>query len=294
MQAFVAINDAGSLTAAADRLDRSLPSVVRTLAALEAALGVRLLNRTTRRIALTDEGRQYLERCRRILAEVEEAERALTAGRVEPEGRLTVTAPVLFGQMHVAPVLNEFLGRFTRVRVELLLLDRVTRLVDEGLDAAVRIAHLPDSSMVAVPVGEMRRVVCASPAFLAAHGRPGHPKAVSAHPCIGFTGLAGAGAWHFRADGRALSVPVDGRFSCNQAAASVAACVAGLGFGMFLSYQVALQVRSGALEVVLEAFEPPPTPVSIVYPQARLLSARVRAFVDWTAAGLRERDWGQI
>ena len=175
MAAFVQIADRGSLTAAAAALDTSLSSVVRTLAALEAALGVRLLNRTTRRIALTAEGREYLERCRRILADLEEAEQALGTTGQDPSGLLRVTAPVLFGQLHAAPTVRGFLARHRRMQVELVLLDRVVSLVEEGIDVAVRIGPLADSSMVAVPVGQLRRVVVASPALLQTAGVPEHP-----------------------------------------------------------------------------------------------------------------------
>jgi DNA-binding transcriptional LysR family regulator len=259
MRAFVEIVDRGSLTAAADALDRSLPTMVRTLALLEAHLGARLLRRTTRRMSLTDEGRDYLERCRRILADVEDAERAVGRGQGEPEGALRVSAPVLFGQMHVAPAVTGFLRRYPKVRVELLLFDRLVDLVDEGIDLAVRIGHLADSTLVAVPVGRMRRVVCASPEVL----------------------RSGGVTWQFNEAGRELAVRIGGSFSCNQASAAASACAEGLGFGLFLAYQVKPMVRSGQLQIVLEAFEPPPLPVNLVYPGARIMSSRLRALLDW-------------
>ena len=184
MATFVRIVDRGSLTAAAESLRTSLPSVVRTLAALEATLDVRLLNRTTRRMALTDEGREYYARCQRVLADVDDAEAALSARRAAPKGRLRVTAPVMFGRMHVAPVITEFVGKYPAVRVELILLDRVVDLVEEGLDVAVRIGHLPDSSLVALPIGETRRVVCASPAYLKRAGTPVALADLAAHRCM--------------------------------------------------------------------------------------------------------------
>ncbi len=175
METFVRIVDRGSLTAAAESLQTSLPSVVRRLAALEESLGVRLLNRTTRRIALTDEGREYYLRCKRVLDDVVEAEAALSARRAAPRGRLVVTAPVLFGRMHVAPLVIDFLVRHRALQVELRLLDRMVDLVEEGIDAAVRIGRLPDSSLVAIAVGQTRRVVCASPAYLKRAGTPKAP-----------------------------------------------------------------------------------------------------------------------
>lgn len=289
MRAFVEIVDQGSLTAAARALDRAPPTIVRTLATLEEGLGARLLTRTTRRMSLTEEGRAYLDRCRRILADVEEAEQAVQAGDSEPRGEIRVTAPVLFGQRHVAPAITAFLQRFAKVRIELLLLDRVVHLVEEGLDLGVRIGHLEDSSMIAVSVGRMRRVVVASPAFLARTGNPTHPDELAPHPCVMFRGIAGGGSFSFEDGGRRRTVRVTSPFACNQATAAVEACEAGLGFGQFLSYQVEPQIRAGTLQIVLNEFELPALPVSLVYPDARLMSSRLRAFVDWMKEQLRAR-----
>ena len=289
MRSFVAIVDHGSLTAAAEALDRSLPTMVRILATLEDDLGARLLRRTTRRMSLTDEGQEYLERCRGILNDIEDAEASVTRARVEPRGQVRMTAPVLFGQMHVAPTLSGFLAKFPEVEVELLLLDRVVNLVEEGIDLAVRIAHLSDSTMVAVPVGHVRRVVCGSPALLRSDGIPKHPRELSERPCVQFRGINPGSHWSFRDGGREISVKTRGAFTCNQAAATAAACAEGLGFGMFLSYQVEPLIRAKSLEVVLADFEPPTIPVSLVYPETRLTSTRLRALVDWLKEGLRVR-----
>ena len=287
MAAFVEIVDRGSLTAAADGLGKSLPTMVRTLARLEESLGVRLLRRTTRRMSLTEEGTAYLERCRRILADVEEAEEMLTRGQAEPRGELRVTAPVLFGQMHVAPAVADFLRTYTRVKVDLLLLDRVVNMVEEGIDVGIRIAQLADASMIAIPVGEVRRVVCASPGLLRRVGVPKHPEALAGQPCVRFRGLAPAASWQFHEGRKRLSVPIDGPLVCNQAASALDACAEGLGFGQFLSYQVAPLVAAKKLRVVLSDFESPALPVSVVYPHARLMSPRIRAFVDWMKDHLR-------
>lgn len=288
MRTFVAIVDAGSLTAAAAVLDRAPPSMVRTLAVLEEHLGVRLLARTTRRMSLTEEGRLYLDRCRRILADVEEAEREVMDRDAEPRGELRATAPVLFGLRHVAPAVTELVQRHPRLRVELVLLDRVVDLVDEGIDIGVRIGRLPDSSLMLVPVGEVRRVVVASPALLRRHGVPQHPSELAALPCVEHHGSL-TGRWMFVDDGRELTVRIRGAFACNQAAAVVQACAAGLGFGCLLSYQVEPEVSAGDLRVVLEAFEPPPLPVQLVYPSTRLVSPRLRAFVGFMKEHLRTR-----
>ena len=289
MRSFVAIVDHGSLTAAATALDRSLPTMVRTLAALEESLGTRLLRRTTRRMSLTAEGQGYLERCRRILGDIEEAEASVMRAQIEPRGQIRMTAPALFGQMHVAPALTEFLRRFDGVQVELMLLDRVVNLVEEGIDLAVRIAHLSDSSMVAVPVGRVRRVVCASPALLRNQGLPEHPRELSERPCVRFRGINPGDSWSFQDAGREISVRTRGCFTCNQAAAAAQACAEGLGFGMFLSYQVEPLVRSGRLQPVLADFELPSLPVSLVYPEARLVSTRLRALLDWLKQTLGAR-----
>lgn len=287
METFVRIVEAGSLAAAADELQVSAPSVVRALAALERELGVRLLQRTTRRSSLTDEGREYYERCRRVLAEVEAADAALTARRAEPSGRLRITAPLAFGRLRVAPVVQEFMASHPAVEVELLLLDRVVDLVEEGIDAAVRIAHLPSSSLVAVRVGETRRTTCASPHYLRRAGRPRRPGDLAGHRCVVFTGLSADGSWQFA--GKPSRVPVRAALRTNQFDVALQACIDGVGCGQFLSYQVDAAVRAGRLLKILGEFEPPPTPIQIVYPQSRLLSPNVRAFVGLATARLRAR-----
>ena len=286
MAAFVDIVEQGSLTGAARARGRSLPTMVRTLATLEGSLGVRLLQRTTRRMSLTEEGRDYLERCRRILAEVADAEEALVRGQVEPRGSLRITAPVLFGQMHVGPSLAGFLRRYPQVKAELLLLDRVVDLVEEGIDVGIRIAHLDDASMIARPVGEVRRVVCASPAFLRRQGVPVEPADLADAPCVVFRGLAPSAKWQFRSGRKRVSVPVAGPIAINQASAALDACVAGLGFGQFLSYQVADLVKARKLRIVLPDHEPQAIPVSIVYAHSGLVSPRIREFVQWLREAL--------
>jgi DNA-binding transcriptional LysR family regulator len=286
MAGFVRIVEKGSLTAAAADLGTSLPSMVRTLAALERELGATLLNRTTRRIHITDEGRQYLEHCRTILGQIQEAEVALDSRRVAPRGRLAVTAPVVFGRRYVAPIVNEFVQRHPDVTAELLFVDRMVNLVDEGLDAAVRIGHLGDSSLVAIPLGEVRRVVCASPAYLRRRGVPRRPEDVRAHRCVRFTGLAPRAEWVFRPSPR--KVAITSVLTCNQADAAIDACASGLGLGSFLSYMVAPLRRAGRLKYVLEDFEPEPLPVQFLYPHSRILSPTVRAFADLCAKRLRQ------
>lgn len=286
MAIFVRIVDEGSLTAAADALGMSVPSVVRTLAALERALGVRLLNRTTRRSSLSDEGREYYERCKRVLAEVDAADASLSARRTEPKGRLRVTAPVMYGRIHLAPVVADFIAKHPDLEIELLLLDRVVDLVEEGIDVALRIAHLPDSTLVALPVGETRRVVCAAPGYLKRAGAPRLPAALAAHRCIVFSGLSPDNEWSF-AGKRAAQVAVRPVLRTNQFDIAVEACLRGLGCGQFLCYQVAALVNVGKLKRVLREFEPAPLPIHVVYPHGRYVSANVRAFIDMAVPRLR-------
>ena len=277
MQIFVRIVEAGSLTRAAAALGMSGPAVVRSLAALERAIGVRLLQRTTRRSSLTDEGREYYERCKRVLAAVDEADTSMSARRSEPRGRLRITAPATYGRMHVAPIVNAFIAKYPQVEVELLLLDRVVDLIEEGLDAAVRIGELPDSTLVARALGETRRLVCAAPAYLRRAGIPKRPADLQAHRCIVFSGLAAANEWSFGAKRQRMAVrPV---LRTNQVDAALDACMRGFGCGQFLSYQVDAALREGKLKRLLKEYEPPPLPIHIVYPHARP-SSNVRVFVE--------------
>lgn len=288
LQTFVQIVESGSLSAAAEHLDTSPTSVVRSLSALEKALGVRLLNRTTRRMALTDEGREYFARCQRVLGDLEEAESALLARRVEASGRLVITAPVMFGRMHVAPLVNEFLADFPAVRVELLLLDRMVDLLEEGIDLAIRIGKLPDSTQIAVPLGMTHRIICASPAYLARHGTPMRPEELARHRCIRVSGSSAGPAWHFQMAGIDKSVDIGEVFATNHNDLARDACEKGVGCGRFLAYQVREQLAGGALVRILQDFETPAIPVQIAYPHARLLPSRVRAFIDRAAPRLRQ------
>lgn len=283
MQTFVQIADQGSLTKAADVLDISLPAVVRSLAGLEAHLGVRLFHRTTRRIALTQEGRRYLQSAREVLAAADAADRALTQDAAEPTGRLTVTAPVLFGHMYVSPAIVRLLQRYDKMRCSVLLHDRPVNLLEEGIDVGIRIGALEDSSLVAQQLGRIRRVVVASPGYLRRHGTPKHPRELLQANCVRIH-PSNLGAWVFRENGRALPVATQGNLEFNHIAPAIESCAAGVGFGCFLSYQVLPLVAQGRLRIVLAAFEPVPRPVSVVYPHARLLPARTRVFIAWMKA----------
>jgi DNA-binding transcriptional LysR family regulator len=292
MRAFVAIAEAGSLTAAARVEGSSLPAVVRLLAGLESELGTRLFHRTTRRISLTDAGRRYLERCRAIEALVAEAEAELRAEQTEPQGRLVVTAPVLFGTRHVTNGITRFVQRYPQVNVEVVLLDRVVNLLEDGVDVGIRIGDLEDSSLIARAVGTMRRVTVAAPSYLAQRGSPEHPQDLAAHNCIRFA-RAGGSAWAFNVSGKRRDFPVGGNLGVNQTLAAVVACAAGLGIGNFFAYQVAAELASGTLRLLLASFETAPRPIHVVYPEARLLPARTRVFIDFIMQHIHseQRAW---
>src|SRR5712672_2358007 len=280
MHAFVAVADLHGFAPAARKLGLSPSGVTRLIAALEDRLGARLLQRTTRSVTLTDAGARYLERARRILADVEEAELAGEGERTRPSGRLVVSAPVGFGRLYVSPVVSAYLKRYPDVSGELRLEDRVINLVEEGIDLAVRIGHLADSSLVARHVGEMRRIVVASPAYLRKHGEPKTPDAIASHLTIQFGATAVTGEWRFMEDGREARVNVTPRLSTNVADAAIQYAAQGGGLTRVLAYQAADAVKHGRLKIVLAKFEQPPLPIHIVYPTSRLLSAKVRSFID--------------
>lgn len=288
MQAFVAVADLRGFAPAARKLGLSPSAVTRLVAALEERLGARLLQRTTRSVALTDAGTRYLERARRILADVEEAESSAEGERSSPRGRLVISAPVGFGRLHVGPLVSAYLQRHREVSCDLRLSDRIINLVEEGVDAAVRIGHLPDSTLVARQVGRMRRIVVASKAYLKARGKPGTPADLAMHDTVQFGAATAAAEWRFVADGREVRIASAPRFSTNSADAAIQYAEQDGGLTRVLAYQAAAAIRRGTLEVVLQEFEEPALPIHVVYPTSRLLSAKVRAFVDLVAEA---SDW---
>ena len=280
MQAFVAVADLEGFAPAARKLKLSPPAVTRLVAALEERLGARLLQRTTRSVTLTDAGSRYLERARRILADVEEAERAAEGERTRPSGRLVVSAPLGFGRLHVSPVMSAYLKRYPEVSGELRLEDRMINLVEDGIDLAVRIGHLADSTLVARHVGEMRRIVVASPAYLKARGEPKSPEAVASHDTIQFGNAVGVADWRFLEAGKEVRVTYNPRLSSNSSDAALQYAAEGGGLTRVMAYQAAAALKAGKLRIVLEKFELPAVPIHIVYPTSRLLSAKVRTFID--------------
>jgi DNA-binding transcriptional LysR family regulator len=254
--------------------------VTRLVAALEDRLGARLLQRTTRSVTLTDAGTRYLVRARRILADVEEAEGSTQDERTRPNGRLAVSAPVGFGRLHVSPVMSEYLTRFSEVSGELRLSDRTINLVEEGVDLAVRIGHLPDSSLVARHVGEMRRIVVASSNYLKQHGEPTTPETIASHETIQFGAINPSPEWRFVRGDREVRVACTPRFATNSADAAIQYAEQDGGLTRVLAYQAADAIKAGRLRIVLAKFEPPALPIHIVYPTSRLLSSKVRTFID--------------
>ncbi|WP_163869213.1 LysR family transcriptional regulator [Myxococcus eversor] len=290
LRAFIVAVDHGSLSAAARALSRSPASVTRAIASVEQRLGTTLLRRTTRSLRLTEAGERYLVVARRVLADLDDAEKSAGAAAAQPQGLLTVTAPTSFGSLHVRPLVDEYLAANPRVRARLLLLDRVVSVVEEGIDVAVRIGHLADSALMATTVGSVRRVVVASPAYLARHGRPTSAAALAEHRCVVCTAVTPNDTWTFgaRREGeRAKQVRVTPVLSVNLPEAAIGATKNGVGVTCVVSYQVAESVRSGALVVLLAELEPPPVPVHLVYPATSARTAKVRAFVELATPRLR-------
>ena len=277
LRTFVLTAEHRSFAEAARRLRTSPTSVSRGIAELEQSLGVALLRRTTRSVNLTPEGAAYLERCRRILEDLDDADRSLRGEEAEPRGALIVTAPAVFGRMHVLPIVNGLLGRHPDLRVQLTLSDRFVRLVEEGIDVAVRIADLSDSALHAIRIGEVRRVLVASPSYLDARGEPMSVRHLHEHSLIAFETLSDRDGWRFT-EGRA-AIRFEPRLATNSVESAIDAALAGIGIARVLSYQVREHVRAGRLRYILEALEPPPAPVQLVFQENRRRAPNVRAFI---------------
>jgi len=288
MTTFVAVVDSGGFASAARKLNLSPPVVTRAVAELEERLGLRLLTRTTRVVRVTDAGARFAEDCRRILADIDEAETVATGTHAAPRGTLTLTAPVLFGHLYVTPVLVRYLQHYPEVDAQCLFLDRVVNVVEEGIDVAVRIGELPDSSLQAVRVGRVRRVLVAAPAYLKAQGVPQRPEDLARHAIVSASGVTPVSEWRFNDAGKPLLQRMQPRMRTTTNDSAIAAAVAGLGVTRLLSYQVASHVRSGALQVLLEDFEPAPLPVHVVHHEGRRATQKVRAFIDLAVDMLRE------
>ena len=292
MALLLAVVDAGSLSAAGRRLALPLATVSRKLSDLEARLGTRLLIRSTRGLSLTDAGRDYVVACRRILDDVDEVERAAAGEYLAPKGELAITAPVVFGRLHVLPVVVEFLRTFPDVDVRLALSDRTVDLADEAFDVALRIGVLPDSGLVATRIATTCERVCSSRAYLDAHGRPERPEDLGAHRCVTFDALSSGGRWRFGDGPSRVFVALRSRLQVNTAEVALDAAIAGLGITRVLSYQAADPIAAGRLVPLLDGFEPRPVPISLVQASRGRVPAKRRAFLDFAVPALRERLGG--
>lgn len=288
ISAFVMVADHKGFAPAARKLGLSTSAITRHVLALEERLGVRLLNRTTRAVSLTDAGLRFLERSRRILADLDEAEQMAESERGEPMGRFVLAAPHVFGRLHVAPLICEFMNLHRKLRAELMLSDRMVNLVEDGVDVVIRIGHLADSSDIARKVGAVRRVLVASPKYLAEAGTPATLEALRDHRLISFTALTAPHLWHFQRAGETAEIEANPSYVSNSADAVIWHAAQGGGITMALSYQVTDHLRDGRLALLLPEFEPAPYPVQFVYPSSRLLSLKVRALLEHTLA---TRDW---
>jgi DNA-binding transcriptional LysR family regulator len=287
MSVLVAAVEAGSLSAASRRLGTPLATVSRKVSELEAHLKTRLLNRSSRKLTLTDAGIAYVAACRRILEDINEAERGASGEYNSPKGNLIITAPILFGRMHILPIVVEFLRAYPDVDIRMVLADSFANLLEDHVDLAVRIATLPDSSMVATRVGTIRRVICGSPAYFAQRGTPIKPTDIGSHDCISRDGQFLANAWTFTTGNSEISVPFKARLTVNTAEATIDAAIAGLGITRVFSYQIADAVRNGALVAVLTDFESEPLPVSLLYASQNLLPIKLRGFIDFSVPRLK-------
>ena len=284
MTLFVAVAEEESFAGGARRLGMSPPAVTRAIAALEDRLGVKLLNRTTRYVRVTDAGNRYLDDARRIIGEMDEADEAAAGINAEPRGYLAVTAPVLFGRIFVIPGIVDYLQRYPDMEVSAVFLDRVVNLLEEGFDVGVRIGELPDSSMKAIRVGHVRRVLCASPTYLAKNGIPKRPSELTVHKIVAASPVSAVVDWKFAQD---IIVRVKPRLTVTSNDAAIEAILNGMGISRLLSYQTASYIGSGQLQAILKEFEPPPLPIHVIHREGRNASAKVRTFVDLIVARLR-------
>src|SRR3984885_309188 len=287
MSVLVTAVEAGSLSATARRLGAPLATISRKVAELEAHLNTRLLNRSNRRLTLTDAGQSYVAACRRILEEVGEAERAARGEYSAPKGDLLITAPVVLGRLRALPVVVEFLRAYPDIDIRMMLTDGLVSLGENQVGLAVRIGELPDSSLVATRIGSVRRVVCGSPGYFAERGIPKRPDDLAAHSCITYEGLMSPETWTFAMGKSDVSVPIHSRLVVNTVEAAIDAAIAGIGITRLLSYQIANAVQSGTLVLALGEFEPTPVPVSLVHAGGRLLPLKVRAFLDFAEPRLK-------
>lgn len=289
MSIVIAVAEAGSLSAAARQLRTPLATVSRKVSELEAHLQTKLFNRSSRALVPTDAGRSYIAAAKRILSDVAEAERTASGEYTTPRGDLTVSALVAFGRLHLQPILVEFLAKFPEVDVQLSLQDRPVNLLEENVDVAIRIGALADSSLIAVRVGEIHRVVCASPAYLRSRGTPKSPNDLSAHDCISYPPMQSPTTWRFTRDQKKYVVPVRSRLVASNLESACDAAQAGIGITVAFSYLIADSIQSGELVPLLQDFQPPQQPVNFVYSPNLFMPLKLRAFIDFTLPRLKAR-----
>jgi DNA-binding transcriptional LysR family regulator len=287
MSTFLAVVEAGSLSAAARQMKTPLTTVSRKVSDLESHLRTKLFNRSSRQLVLTDAGSSYLAACKRILADVTEAERTASGEYTAPTGELSVTTPIGIGRTILIPIMADFLKTYPDIKARVIPNDRPLSLFQEQIDVGVRIGALPDSSLVAVRVGTTRRVICASPAYLAARGTPRTPEDLAEHDCISYAGFTLPDAWTFVRDKATIAIPVHTRLIVGSAEAAFAAAQAGIGITIALSYQLKVAPERGALATLLDEFLPAPLPINLVYAANRFLPIKVRAFLDFAAPRLK-------
>ncbi len=287
MNVFVAVAEEESFAAGSRRLGMSPPAVTRAVAMLEEHLGIKLLARTTRYVRATDAGLRYLDSARRVLADADAADEDAAGVHAAPRGQLAVTAPVLFGSMFVMPGIVDYLERYPDVSVAALFLDRIVNLLEEGLDVGVRIGALPDSTMRAIPVGHVRRVVCAAPEYLKRHARPNQPRQLVRHTIVAASPVSPVIDWRFGEGKQGVSVKVKPRLTVTSNEAAIQAALLGFGVTRLMSYQIAGHLAAGRLQRVLAKFEPPPLPIHVLYREGRHAPAKVRSFVDLLVERLR-------
>ena len=289
MSVIIAVNETGSLSAASRRLRTPVATVSRKVSDLEARLKAELFQRSSRRLTLTDAGRSYIEACKRIIEQVEDAERAVSGEYRVPKGDLAVTAPWGLGHMHLLPIAMEFLDAYPDISLRMVLTDRVVNTVEENIDVSIRIGPLPDSSMIATRIGSVRLVLCASPSYLAARGRPTDSDDLANHDCITVDSLAASRSWKFIRAGREIAAPIRSRLTVSDSEAAIDAAISGAGIARVMSYKMESARRAGTLVTMLEELELEPLPMHVVYAERKPVPLKLRAFLNWAIPRLKAR-----
>ncbi len=289
MSIIVAVTETGSFSAASRRLKKPVATVSRMVAELEARLKAQLFQRSSRQMTLTDAGRSYIEACKRIIEQVDDAEREVSGEYRIPKGDLAITSPWGLGHMHLMPIAVEFMNAYPEIALRLVLTDRIVDTVEENIDISIRIGNLADSNLIATKVGSVRFVLCASPLYLAEHGHPSEPAELAAHDCISIDSVAPQRSWKFIKDGREIVAPIRSRLTVSNSEAAIDAAIASAGITRVMSYKMEAARRAGQLVLMLEEFEQEPWPVHIVYAERKPVPLKLRAFLNWMTPRLKAR-----